>query len=276
MSRFALVFAVLLVSRAAGAAEVCPRGNDPVTGPLAGGTGPADFGAVPEACGATDASLRLRAGLTVASTMPDYYGSFIGAATLRGRYQVGERSTVSFAADAFNYRYINNGGLASSPVSAGPATAGFHQMFLVGAESAMSLYARVLLPLDSARQNGVATGLELGTSLRVPAGARWVINGGVALTAPAEITGGQTRLRFEPAALTEAWLRLGPGLALCGGAHVLLKVAPAFDLITVVPRLGARFALRRRLWAAALLEFPVAGSGRTDLIAGLFAGYTGN
>ena len=108
------------------------------------------------------------------------------------------------------------------------------------------------------------------------AGARWVIDGGVALTAPAEITGGQTHLRFEPAALAEAWLRLRPGLALCGGAHVLLKVAPAFDLLTLVPRLGARFALRRHIWAAALFEFPVAGSYRTDLIAGLFAGYTPN
>ncbi len=204
------MLAVLLASRAAGAAEVCPSGNDPAAGPLAGGIGPADFGAVPEACGATDASLRLRAGLTVASTMPDYYGSFIGAATLRGRYQLSERSTFSFAADAFNYRYIDNGGLASQVVSAGPATAAFHQMFAVGAETAMSLYARVLLPLDSARQNGVATGLELGSSLRMPAGARWVIDGGVALTAPAEITGGQTNLRFEPAALAEAWLRLRP------------------------------------------------------------------
>ena len=276
MSRFAVVLALLLVSRAAGAAEICPRGNEPATGPLAGGIGPADFGAVPEACGATDASLRLRAGLTVASSMPDYYGSFLGAATLRGRYQLGERSTFSFAADVFNYRYVNTGGLASQPVSAGPATAAFHQMFVVGAETAMSLYARVLLPLDSARQNGVATGLELGSSLRIPAGARWVIDGGVALTAPAEITGGQTHVRFEPAALAEAWLRLRPGLALCGGAHVLLKVAPAFDLLTLVPRLGARFALRRRFWGAALLEFPVAGAYRTDLIAGLFAGYTPN
>jgi hypothetical protein len=137
----------------------------------------------------------------------------------------------------------------------------------------MSLYARVLLPLDSARQNGVATGLELGSSLRMPAGARWVIDGGVALTAPAKITGGQTHLSFEPAALAEAWLRLRPGLALCGGAHVRLADEVEGRSLTVLPRLGARFAVRRRLWAAALLEFPVAGADRTDLIAGLFAGY---
>ena len=62
----------------------------------------------------------------------------------------------------------------------------------------------------------------------------------------------------------------------CGGAQVWMRVAPAFDLVTVVPRLGARFAVRRRFWGAALLEFPVAGSDRTDLIAGLFAGYTPN
>ena len=53
-------------------------------------------------------------------------------------------------------------------------------------------------------------------------------------------------------------------------------MAPEFYLATAVPRLGARFALRRRIWAAALLEVPVAGSDRTDLIAGLFAGYTPN
>ena len=138
-------------------------------------------------------------------------------------------------------------------MSAGPATAAFHQMFVVGAETAMSLYARVLLPLDSARQNGVATGLELGSSLRMPAGARWVIDGGVALTAPAEITGGQTHVRFEPAALAEAWLRLRPGLALCGGAHVRLGVAPDVraghgrapagrPVRGAAPRLGGRLA----------------------------------
>ena len=99
-------------------------------------------------------------------------------------------------------------------------------MFVVGAETAMSLYARVLLPLDTARQNSVATGLELGSSLRMPAGARWVIDGGLALAAPAEIVGGQTHLRFEPAALAEAWLRLRPGVALCGGAHVRLRWRP--------------------------------------------------
>jgi hypothetical protein len=106
-----LVVASLLSpsGRAADAPDACPRPGDPAAGPLPGGIGPADFGAVPEACGATDAALRLRAAVLVASTFPDEYRSFIGAMTLRGRYQLGERATLSAAADVFDYRYVDNG-----------------------------------------------------------------------------------------------------------------------------------------------------------------------
>ena len=133
---------------------------------------------MPEACGATDVSLRLRGALLLASTMPDYYGSFVETTTLRGRYLLGERLTLSFAADVFAYRYVNNASLASQGASAGPATAAFHQTFAIGAAAASSWYARVLLPLDTARQNGVETGLELGGSLRALVGSRVVIDGG--------------------------------------------------------------------------------------------------
>ena len=49
--------------------------------------------------------------------------------------------------------------------------------------------------------------------------------------------------------------------------------ARCFDLRGVVPRLGARFAVRRRFWTAILVELPVAGSDLTDLSAGLYAGF---
>ena len=275
--RIAITALVLLASiRAAAAAgpDVCPKQNDPAAGPLAGGIGPADFGAVPEACGATDASLRVRGALLLATTTPNYYGSILGRTTLRGRYQLGERSTLSFAADVLDYGYVNNGGLASRPISAGPATVGFHQTFPIGAVTATSLYARLLLPLDTARDNGVETGLELGASIRAAAGSRVVIDGGLALPAPLDIVGGQAHGRLAPVALAEAWLRLRPWVALAGGASVRLMAAPEFDLISAAPRLAARFAVRQRFWTALLLEFPVAGTDRTDLIAGLFAGFT--
>jgi len=268
------VAGLLLLVPAAGAAAVCTKDDGPATGPLMGGNGPADFGAIPEACGATDAVLRLRGALLVASTMPDYYGSIFAGATLRARYQLAARSTFSLAADVFDYRYVNNGGLASHGASAGPATVAFHQTFLLGSETAASLYARALVPLDTARENGVETGLELGASIRAAAGSRVVIDGGLALPAPLDIVGGQAHGRLAPVALAEAWLRLRPWVALAGGASVRLMAAPEFDLISAAPRLAARFAVRQRFWTALLLEFPVAGTDRTDLIAGLFAGFT--
>ena len=268
------VAALLFFAPAAGVAAVCTKNDGPATGPLMGGAGPADFGAVPEPCGATDLALRLRGALLIAPTMPDYYGSIFAGATLRGRYQLGERTTLSLAADVFDYRYVNNGGLASHGASAGPATIGFHQAFLFGAETAASLYARALVPLDTARQNGIETGLELGAAARAGVGARWVLDGGLALAAPLDVVGGQAHLRLEPAALAEAWLRVRPWVALCAGVNVRVIAAPSFDLGTLAPRAGARFAVRRRWWTAVLVELPVAGVDRTDLIAGVHLGYT--
>lgn len=267
-----LALAVVVVwSRAAGAADICPAGNDPTAGPLAGGTGAADFGAVPEACGATGASLRLRGALRDASGMPDYYRSLVGTATLRARYQVGGGTTLTAAADVFAYRYIEDAGLTSHGASAGPATIGVEQTFALGAATASALYARLLVPVDTARQEGIETGLELGGALRLPLGSRVVLDGGVSLAAPLDVVGGQTHLRFEPGALAEAWLRLRPWVALGGGADLRLAVAPSFDLITVAPRLAARFAASRRFWTAALVELPVAGRDH-NLVAGLFVG----
>jgi hypothetical protein len=276
-ARAAIAAVLLLIgSRAAHAANVCgnPRTADAAAGPLIGGAGPADFGAVPEACGATDVTLRARGALLIASTMPDYYGRIFAGATVRGRTALDERTTLSLAADVIDYRYVNNGGLASHGVSAGPGTVALQRAFFVGDATALAAYARALVPLDTARQGGIETGLELGGSFSARAGARWILDGGIALTAPLAIVGGQAHLRFEPVALAEAWLRVRPSVALCAGVNARLDVAPTFELGTLVPRLGARFLVKRRWWSAFLVEVPVAGADRTDVIAGLYAGFT--
>ena len=67
-ARVAIAVAVLLIgARPARGADVCPKSGDSANGPLMGGTGPADFGAVPEVCGATDGVLRLRADHVIAA-----------------------------------------------------------------------------------------------------------------------------------------------------------------------------------------------------------------
>jgi hypothetical protein len=267
------LLAFLPISFPASAADVCPTGNDPAVGPLAGGIRPADFGAVPEACGATDALLRLRGAALVSSSMPDYYS---GVATLRGRYQLSGQSAVSVAADVLTYRYLDNANLVSQGASVGPGTVAFLQTVPIGAATATSLYVRALVPLDSARQNGVETGLEIGVGLRTLAGARWVIDGGLALAAPADIVGGQIHVRLDSSGLAEAWLRLRSWVAFGAGIDVRVAASPGFELVSTVPRAAARFRLPRRFWTAVLVEVPVAGRDGTDLIAGLFLGFSAN
>ena len=114
--------------------DACPLSYEAANGPLAGGTGPADFGAIPDACPATEVAMRARGAMLIASTMPDYYGSILTSAMLRGRYRLSERSSLSLAVDALNYRYVNNGGLSAMGASFGPANAGVPPPGLAGRE----------------------------------------------------------------------------------------------------------------------------------------------
>ena len=51
------------------------------------------------------------------------------------------------------------------------------------------------------------------------------------------------------------------------------EVAPDPTFLSIAPRLAARFAFRHGVWLALLVEVPVAGGDRTDLVAGLYGGW---
>ena len=212
--------------------------------------------------------------------MPDYYGSFIGADTLRGRAtSSGERSTLSFAADVVHLplRQQRRPRLAGRVGRAGDGRVS-PDSSRSGAATATSLYARVLLPLDTARQSGVATGLELGGSLPDAAGAA-----GRHRRRAGAGRAGRHRRRARPTAASsrsrsaEAWLRLRPWVALCGrGARAPRPSRPNATLSRLCPALAARFAAAAAGLGGRLSSSRWPGRDRTDLMAGLFAGYTPN
>ena len=281
-TRPAALFGCLLLC-AAGAARadlaggVCPGRFEAAAGPLPGGTEaeqPADFGAVPEACPGSDLSLRLRGELFDGSAAPDFAGRIVAGATARGRRRINARSAISIAVDLVTYQYVNDAGLAATGASFGPATVGYHLLLATGAQAAFAAYARLLLPIDTSRQSGIETGLELGASGRARLSRRWLADGGLSLAGPLFVTGGQAHGQLEPAALAEVWFAPRPTFALFGGGSLRLEVAPTFTLMSVVPRAGVRGALAHGLWLAFLAEAPVAGDDRTNLIASLFLGWT--
>jgi hypothetical protein len=270
------VLAVAAGTARAALTAACPGPIEAAAGPLAGGTAttqPADFGAVPEACPGNDLLLRLRGELVDASGAPDFFGRIIATGTGRARRRINARSWISVAVDLLTYRYVNDAGLASNTFSFGPATIGYHLVLVAQPAAAVAAYARALIPLDTARSGGIETGGELGAAARARLARRWLVDGGLSLAAPVDVTGGQGHGRFTPAALAEAWFAPKPTFALFGGAAVRWEAAPETKLVSLAPRVGLRAALRHGLSLAFLAEVPVAGTDRTNVAASLFIGW---
>ena len=207
-----LAAALLAAAGAARAGEICPTAGEAASGPLAGGDGPADFGTIPEACLASDVTLRARGALLVAASKPDFFGSILAGAMLRARRPIGTKSWLTLALDVVDFRYINNGGLAATGLSFGPATLGYNRTVYATDGSTTAGYARLLLPIDTARQNGFETGLEVGGVVRARLGGRAIADGGVGLDrAPRRHGGPAPRpARAHPAGRASG-SRSGPG-----------------------------------------------------------------
>jgi hypothetical protein len=272
----ALVAVLLALAAPARAEDACGDPRDAARGPLPGGTDGADYGSVPETCAGTDLGLRLRGSALVASAMPDYYGNVAAAATARLRHRLGHGAPtwLSLAVDLTTFRYVANAVVTSTGLSFGPATLGIHRSFLLGDRAAASVYGRALLPLDTARAEGVRLGFELGATGRRTLGARFGVQGGAAVLSPVVIVGGQEHATFEPVGLAEGWFAPGPRFALTAGLSARAELGPDPTFLTLAPRVAARLATRRGLSFALLVEAPVAGTDRTNLVAGLFAGWS--
>jgi hypothetical protein len=201
MKRAAWVFAgALLLARPAARAEVCaPERQALLLGPLPQGSGPSDLGDVPAPCPANEIGGRIWGSLLIDE--PDFYGAIAAGATLRGRYRVTHRWSLLGALDAVTWRMPVNAVVSSSRLDAGPATLGAQRAFLGSGRTVAAGYARVLLPLDTGRRHGVATGVELGASVARALGERWRVNGSLGLPATLVVVDGQSHGRLAPAAL---------------------------------------------------------------------------
>ncbi len=280
--RLAALALAAAASAIAGAARAEPLGAcapsfEASGNPLAGGTTtftPADFGTIPEVCPGSEVWLRLRGELLDAADAPDFFGQLIGSATLRARHRVTAWSWLSLSVDLLEYQFVDNGGLVGTAARFGPATIGYHWTALDRPRGAVALYARALLPIDNPRDSGVQAGLELGASARAPLRHRLAVDGGLALFAPLDVTGGQVHGWLRTSLLGEAWWSSSPRFALLAGLGAMLQLAPAPDLVALAPRVGVRGGFgRHHLWLGFLAEAPMAGFDRTNVMASAFLGW---
>lgn len=233
--------------------------------------GGADFGEIGEVCPGTDVSVRTRAALAI--DRPDYYGGVAAAGTLRIRFQFAERWVASAAVDAAVWRFTANAVVESSRLDSGPPTLGAGRALLLG-PTTVAAFARLLLPFDSARQQGVLWGLELGGAAVHRLRPRWVLQGGLTLPATLALVSETAHGVLRPAALVEASHRIRPWLALAAGLSARTEAGPHPALRALAPRASIRFATVGGWFLALGGEAPLAGRDRTDAAAALLVGHS--
>jgi hypothetical protein len=268
MGRAGAVAVIALVAVASPAlAEPCARPVD--RGPLIAGPGATDFGQVAEACGDSDLFLRLRGEILVDRS--DFYGVITAGSTLRGRYRLSDRWFFSASLDPATWRLPVNAVVSSSGVGFGPATLGAHATF-AWQRTALAPYARLLLPIDTARHHGERWGAELGVSASRQVRARGSVRAGLTLPATLVAIGGTGHSLVLPGGLAEYAFTPRPWLVLAGGASARAQLAPSPSLSALALRLSAQVATRRGWHVALAGDVPVAGTDRTDATVTIFVG----
>jgi hypothetical protein len=239
-------------------------------GPLLAGPGATDFGQVPEACPGRDLFLRPHGELLVDT--PDFYGVVTVGSTLRARFTLRERWTLSASVAPATWRLPINAVVSSSGVGVGPATLGVQRQF-AWQRTSLAPYARLLLPIDTARHFGVRHGAELGVAASRRIRERWSVRGGVAMPATLVVIEGTGHAAFLPGALAEAAFTPRPWVSLAAGTAARLQLAPRTTLLAAAARASVRMATRGGWHFGLAGDVPFAGSDRTDLTVTLHAGW---
>jgi hypothetical protein len=260
---------IVLLLAAPAAAQPCLE--EPTAGPLLAGPGAADFGQVPETCPVTALDLRQRGELLVDT--PDFYGTVQLGTTLRARWRFWHRWVASAALDPATWRFAANAVVQSTGVGVGPGTLGLARLFQLRSYE-LTPYARLLLPIDTARHYGARWGAEVGAAIRRQLTGRLALQGGVAIPSTLVVVGGLGHYGLTPGALVEAAYTPRWWLALAAGAAARVAVAPDAQLAALAARASTRFHLRSGWNFGVGLDVPVVANDRTDLTATLFAGWS--
>lgn len=219
----------------------------------------------------TAVDLRLRGDLRIDT--PDFYGVLTGAATVRARVRLGDHTQLMAALDPVTYGYAVDAVVVAAGASVGPATAG---VLFAGTRDARAgaLFARALLPFDSARRGSVLWGAELGAAFADDLRPRLAVQGGASVVATVATAGGVNHGTVRPGAVLDLAFLPRPWAALAAGAAARFAAAPDARLQALAARLSARAVSRRGLGVALGFEARVAGADRPGGTVTLLGSYT--
>lgn len=270
------VLGTLLVASTLGAparaADPCtsaqPEAGVPVRAPL----GPADFGTLPEACGATELELVGRLGLTIATA--DFYGQVQAGGAVRGRLLLPGGSWLSASLPGVDWRHVVNATISTNRTDLSASTLGWHHPLPLSPRLQLAPYVRLLLPTETVFQNAVRYGLEQGIATVARLDPMLELVGGYALPLVLTSNGAATEPLLLPTVSFDAGFRPWSWLELVGGMAVRTAATDADEpLEGIDPRVAIRLYPWRGLLFDLASAFPLGGRDRTLAGAALTVGW---
>lgn len=261
VTRLGLILTGLCLASAAGAT--------PCTGPEPGaslriGPGPAGFGAVPEACPASEVGLHTWAAALIDE--PDFYGWLNAGAALRFRAVLGEHAWVALQMPGLEHWYVANATVESETTEMSAGALGLHSPWALTSSAQIAPYLRLLLPTETVYRNAQRHGVDLGSSGVWRAHRMLELVGGASFPLLVTVNGPVAQTVALPSLALEAWFAPWTSFAVGAGVGTRARIAAATSFEALDPRAGVRlyFGGGTRLELGAL--FPLWGEDRTDLM----------
>ena len=231
------------------AADPCRDPHGAVRAPILLGAGPAGFAGFAPTC------VEHRLGVDGRATLD---GSTVRETTgvLSGTYRVSERG---FLAGSFDFVRTADG----QPTRFGPPVLGGHFVVARGADTQLTMFMRVLFPLEAGSDHLTRVGTESGLSLLHVPTARLALHGTVSMPVLWTFVGEQGTGLVRPRVTVDGELSLFEHLTVLAGLEVRAVNAPT-RLDAVVARGALRFPLGANAELHVEAAAPFAGEGGKD------------
>ncbi|MBW2526017.1 MAG: hypothetical protein JRI23_17690 [Deltaproteobacteria bacterium] len=255
----------------ASATEPCESPLPEAGAPVRAFHGPADLGAVPEACPATAAALR--GGMSILIAEQDYYGGVVAGGALRARFELPGGSWFSATLPGVEYRLAVNATVEADSLDMSASTVGWHVPLRLADRLQLAPYVRAMLPTETVFENATRYGFEHGTAAVFNVHPMLEVMGGYSIPLLLTHNNGTTHSLYTPTLAVDAGFRPWTWFELVGGMAV--RVAPQDDepFESFDPRVALRFYPWRGLYVDVAGAFPLGGRDRTNANLGLSLGW---
>lgn len=230
-------------------------------------SGPADFGAIPEACPATEASLHGRGQLLVATD--EFYGYLQAGVSPRLRRKVSEADWFSLTLPELAYRFAANATVEASQSGLGAGSLGYHHALASLRGLRVAPYVRALFPADFGYRFATRYGIEYGLAAAYKVSSRLELDGGVAFPVYFIVSGDHVLRYLEPAGSVDANIRATRWLSVLAGVGARWRGGRLAGFEALEPRVGVRILPTPSVRFELAGALPLAGVDRTDVLVTL-------